>query len=182
MRRKLLAAGLAGVAAAAALAGPAAADTTGDTIVTLTVNAAGGLSITVPATANIGNGVEGTTVSGQLGPVTVLDQRGSLTPNWTASVVSTDFVTGGGSSGETIPNINVLYWSGPATGTAGTGTFTPGQPTAAQAVIINAPKVAFTKTGGTGNNFASWNPTLQVNIPDGTVEGVYTGTVTHSVV
>ncbi|MEU4336110.1 hypothetical protein AB0F59_16040 [Micromonospora lupini] len=181
MRRKLLA-GLAGIAAAVALAGPAAADTTGETIVTLTVNAAGGLSITVPATANIGNGVEGTTISGQLGPVTVLDQRGSLTPNWTVTAVSTDFVTGAGTSGERIPAENVLYWSGNATGTAGTGTFTPGQATAAQAVVIDTPKTVFSKTGGTGNNFASWNPTLLVNVPDGTVEGTYTGTVTHSVV
>ncbi|MET8529086.1 hypothetical protein [Micromonospora sp. NPDC005172] len=180
MRRKLLA-GVAGIAATLALAGPAVADTTGDTIVTLTVDAAGGLSITVPATANIGHGVEGSTVTGQLGPVTVLDQRGSLTPNWTATVVSTDFTTGGGTSGETIPNINVLYWSGPATATAGSGTFTPGQPTAAQAVIINVPRTAMSHTGGTGNNFATWNPTLSVNIPVGTVQGVYTGTVTHSV-
>ncbi|MEU4570247.1 hypothetical protein [Micromonospora sp. NPDC023956] len=160
------------------LAAPAAAE---DTIVTLTVDAAGGLSITVPARANLGHGVEGSTVSGQLGPVTVLDQRGSLTPNWTATVVSTDFTTGGGSSGETIPNINVRYWSGPATATAGGGVFTPGQPTAAEQVVINVPRTAFSHTGGSGNNFATWNPTLLVNIPDGTVEGVYTGTVTHSV-
>ncbi|MFG1652454.1 hypothetical protein ACGFIE_21245 [Micromonospora sp. NPDC049275] len=180
MRRKLLA-GVAGIAAALALAGPAAADTTGSTIVTLTIDAAGGLSITVPATTNIGHGVEGTSVSGRLGPVTVLDQRGSLTPNWTATVVSTDFTTGGGTSGETIPNINVLYWSGPATATAGSGTFTPGQPTSAQQVIINVPQPAMTHTGGTGNNFATWDPTLVVNVPVGTVQGVYTGTVTHSV-
>ncbi|MEV4825764.1 hypothetical protein [Micromonospora sp. NPDC049274] len=180
MRRKLLA-GAVGIAAALALAGPAVADTTGDTIVTLTVDAAGGLSITVPATANIGHGVEGSSISGQLGPVTVLDQRGSLTPNWTATVVSTDFTTGGGTSGETIPSINVLYWSGPATATAGGGTFTPGQPTSAQQVIINVPRTAMSHSGGTGNNFATWNPTLVVNVPIGTVQGVYTGTVTHSV-
>ncbi|MEU4552419.1 hypothetical protein [Micromonospora violae] len=180
MRRKILA-GLAGVAAVVALAGPAAADTTGETIVTLTVDAAGGLSITVPATANIGHGVEGSTISGQLGPVTVLDQRGSLTPNWTVNVFSTDFTTGGGTSGETIPNINVLYWSGNPTATAGGGTFTPGQPNSGDQVIINVPRTAMSHTGGTGNNFATWNPTLVVNVPDGTVQGVYTGTVTHQV-
>ncbi|MFI7023051.1 hypothetical protein [Micromonospora sp. NPDC049900] len=178
MRKRFLAAALAGVAASTAFAAPALAE---DTIVTLTVDAAGGLSITVPATANIGHGVEGSSVSGLLGPVTVLDQRGSLTPNWTASVISTDFTTGGGSSGETIPNINVSYWSGPATATAGSGTFTPGQPNAGAAQIINVPRAAFTKTGGTGNNFATWNPTLVVNIPPGTVQGSYRGTVTHSV-
>ncbi|WP_410812648.1 hypothetical protein [Micromonospora sp. 067-2] len=181
MRHRLLAAVLAGAAVSAALGAPALADQK-DTTVTLTVNASGGLSITVPATANLGQGTEGSTVSGQLGPVTVLDQRGSLTPNWSASVISTDFKTGGGTSGETIPNINVEYWSGNATSTAGTGSFVPGQPTAADRVIINVPRVAFSHSGGSGNNFATWNPTLVVNIPAGTVQGVYTGTVTHSVV
>ncbi|MEU6206772.1 hypothetical protein ABZ814_24670 [Micromonospora musae] len=178
MRKRLISAAFVGVAASAALAAPAAAE---DTTVTLTVNAAGGLQITVPATANIGQGTENSIVSGQLGPVTVLDQRGSLTPNWTATVISTDFVTGGGTSGETIPNINVRYWSGPATATAGSGTFTPGQPSSPDQMIINVPRTAFSHTGGTGNNFATWNPTLVVDIPVGTVAGTYTGTVTHSV-
>ncbi|MDG4800037.1 hypothetical protein [Micromonospora sp. WMMD980] len=181
MRKGLLAATLAGVATSVALAAPAVADDA-DTTVTLTVNASGGLTITAPASANLGQGTEGATVSGQLGPVTVLDQRGSLTPNWTATVISTDFKTGGGTSAETIPNINVEYWSGGATSTAGSGTFTPGQLTAADRVIINVPRTAFTHTGGSGNNFATWNPSLLVNIPDGTVQGTYTGTVTHSVV
>ncbi|WP_428964910.1 hypothetical protein [Micromonospora fluostatini] len=178
MRKKLLVAAVAGVAASVVLGAPAHAE---DTIVTLTVDATGGLSITVPATANIGHGIEGASVSGLLGPVTVLDQRSSLTPNWTASVISTDFVTGGGSSGETIPNINVSYWSGPATATSGTGTFTPGQPGPGDQQIINVPRTAFSKTGGSGNNFATWNPTLVVNIPPSTVQGTYRGTVTHSV-
>ncbi|MFI7609453.1 hypothetical protein ACIBTV_30670 [Micromonospora sp. NPDC049366] len=178
MRTRLLAALAAGVAASAALATPAYAE---DTTVTLTVDAVGGLSITVPANASLGHGTEGTTVSGQLGPVTVLDQRGSLTPNWSATVTATDFVTGGGTSPETIPNINVSYWSGGATATAGSGTFTPGQPSAGDAQIINVPRTAFSHTGGTGNNFATWNPTVLVNIPAGTVQGTYTGTVTHSI-
>ncbi|MFJ6197283.1 hypothetical protein [Micromonospora sp. NPDC092111] len=180
MRKKLLPVALAGVALAAGFATPAAA-APGDTIVTLTVVGAGGLTITVPASANLGTGTEGSTVSGQLGSVTVLDQRASLTPNWTASVISTDFVTGGGTASETIPSINVTYWSGPATATSGDGTFTPGQPTAADAQIINVPRTAFSHTGGTGSNFASWNPTVEVAIPSGAVGGVYTGTVTHSV-
>jgi hypothetical protein len=180
MRTRLLAAAAAGVALAAFLTAPASA-APGDTIVTLTVVGAGGLTITVPANASLGTGAEGTSVSGQLGPVTVLDQRALLTPTWNASVISTDFETGGGSSGETIPNINVTYWSGGATATSGEGVFTPGQPTAAQAQIINVPRTAFSHAGGTGSNFATWNPTLVVAIPNDTVGGIYTGTVTHSV-
>ncbi|MBF9131696.1 hypothetical protein I0C86_22405 [Plantactinospora sp. S1510] len=180
MKKTLLSACLAGVALAVGLAAPASADE-GSTIVTLNVTAAGGLTITVPATANLGNGTEGATVSGNLGPVTVLDQRALLNASWVTTVVATDFTTGAGTAEETIPVINVRYWSGPATGTAGSGTFTPGQPTAADAVIINVPRTAFTHTGGSGNNFATWNPTVLVDVPVGTSGGTYTGTVTHSV-
>ncbi|MBE1492539.1 hypothetical protein [Plantactinospora soyae] len=182
MKRTFLATCLAGVAVAAAvgLPAPASADE-GTTTVTLNVTASGGLTITVPATANLGNGTEGSTISGNLGPVTVLDQRALLNASWNATVVASDFTTGGGTAAETIPAINVRYWSGPATGTSGEGTFTPGQPTAADAEIINVPQTAFTHTGGSGNNFATWNPTVLVDVPDATSGGTYTGTVTHSV-
>jgi hypothetical protein len=181
MRKRLFATGLASLALVAGLAAPAQAEDIGTTIVTFSVTGAGGLDVTVPATANLGSGTAGATVSGQLGPITVLDQRASLTPNWTATVTGSDFVTGAGTAEETIPAINVSYWSGPATSTAGTGTFTPGQPTSAQAVIINVPRTAFSHTGGTGSNFATWNPTVLVAIPADAVGGTYTGTVTHSV-
>ena len=178
MRGKIFTAGLAGVALVLGLAAPAAAE---DTIVTLTVTAEDGLSIAVPATANIGSANPGETASGQIGPVTVTDERAALNANWTASVIATDFTTGGGSPAETIPNINVLYWSGPATATAGNGTFTPGQVAPAEAQIINVPRTAFSHTGGSGDNSATWNPTLVVNIPESAVAGTYTGTVTHTV-
>jgi hypothetical protein len=180
MKKALLPAVLAGAVLAAGLAAPASA-APGDTIVTFTVNAAGGLTVTVPASASLGSGAAGTTISGQLGPVTVLDQRAALNASWVATVISTDFTTGGGTSPETIPNINVTYWSGPATATAGSGVFTPGQQTAGDAVIINVPRTAFTHTGGTGANFATWNPTVSVAVPADAVGGLYTGTVTHSV-
>ncbi|MFI6822026.1 hypothetical protein ACIBJE_13885 [Micromonospora sp. NPDC050187] len=178
MRAKLLAAGLAGATLAIGLASPALAE---DTIVTLTVAAEDGLAITVPATANIGAGNPGDTVSGQIGPVTVADQRAALNASWNATVIATDFTTGGGTPAETIPNINVLYWSGGATATTGNGTFTPGQPGPGDAQIINVPRTAFSLTGGNGDNSATWNPTLVVNIPGTAVAGVYTGTVTHTV-
>jgi hypothetical protein len=180
MRKRLIPVAVACIAVAAGLAAPASA-APGDTIVTLTVVGTGGLTITGPASASLGTGSVGTTVSGQLGPVTALDQRASLTPNWTASVVSTDFTTGGATAGETIPSSNVSYWSGPATATSGTGVFTPGQPTAGDADIINTPTTAFSHASGTGSNFATWNPTVEVVIPGDAVGGDYTGVVTHSV-
>lgn len=180
MRSNLLIAGLAGLAL---VAGPATAASAADdtTTVTLVVSAPDGLTITAPETANIGSGTPGTTISGQLGGVTVSDQRAVLNASWNTTVISTDFTTGGGTSPEIIPNINVLYWSGPATATTGNGTFTPGQEAPANAQVINVPRTAMALADGNGVNSATWNPTVVVNVPATAVAGTYTGTVTHTV-
>jgi hypothetical protein len=49
------------------------------------------------------------------------------------------------------------------------------------AQTLNVSRTAFTLTAGTGNNTATWNPTLVVALPAAAVVGTYTGTVTHSV-
>jgi hypothetical protein len=178
----------AAVAAVAASAGlalaatPALAAPTDSTVVTFNVVGAG-LDITAPETASLGSALPGTTLSGTLGPVQVVDQRGAPDASWTASVVSTHFETGGGSPSERILASNVLYWSGPGSAQSGNGTFTPGQPNASDAEPLDTvnPIVAFTHTGGTGVNSVTWSPTLIVNIPASAIVGTYTGTVTHSV-
>ncbi|MDI1463408.1 hypothetical protein QEZ54_20720 [Catellatospora sp. KI3] len=180
MKKRLISLALA-AAATVGLAGPAAA-APGDTIVTLTVVGSGGLTISVPPASSLGTGNEGTTLSGPMGLVIVSDLRASLTPAWNASVVSGAFTTGSAGPGETIPAGNVKYWSGQATVTVGTGTFTPGQMNAGAAQVINVPRTAFSHAGGTGSNSATWNPNLVVTIPADAVGGIYTGTVTHSVV
>jgi hypothetical protein len=168
-------------AAAAALllafAAPASAQ---DTTVTFTVQA-GSLAISVPGAADLGTVDPGVTQSGQIGTVTVTDERAALSASWTASVASTEFTTGGGTASETIPNTAVSYWSGPATATTGTGTFTPGQAAAGDAVVLSEQRTAFSLTGGVGSNTASWNPTLVIDVPAAAVVGTYTGTVTHTV-
>ena len=115
----------------------------------------------------------------QLGTVTVTDNRGIASASWTATVTGTAFVTGGATAPETIPLTQVTYWSGPATATAGTGTFTPGEPAAANAVDLTAPRTAFSLASGSSVNSASWNPTLSVSVP--AAAGTYTATITHSV-
>ncbi|MEU8035984.1 hypothetical protein [Streptosporangium sp. NPDC049078] len=175
MRKPLLAIAtvVAGLGLAAATALPALAV---DTIVTFSITTAG-LTISAPSTANLGSVAAGaTSISGQIGPVTVTDDRATLNGSWNASVISTDFTTGGGTAPETIGNINVSYSPGSATATTGQGTFTPGP-----GGIINVPRVAFTGTNLVGNNTATWNPTLTVTIPTTAVGGTYSGTVTHSV-
>jgi hypothetical protein len=142
-----------------------------------------GLSITVPASVNLGAGTPGGTVTGSLSRVLVEDFRGNaVTPHaWTATVSATAFVTGPGGPDRTVAPSQVAYWSGPVVRSTGGGTLLPGQPTAAQAVTLGAPRVAFRKTTGNANNTVRWSPTLRVTIPLGVVAGSYSATITHSV-
>lgn len=169
----VVAAAAIGLGLTAATALPALAD---DTTVTFTITG-GTLTINAPASSNLGSVTSGAaSVSAQMGAVTVTDDRGGLSSSWSASVISTDFTTGGATGPETIPDINATYSPGAATSTTGTGTFAAGP-----GGVINVPRVAFTGADLVGNNAATWNPTLTVTIPAGKVAGVYTGTVTHSV-
>ncbi|MFB8034236.1 hypothetical protein ACFC5Z_15090 [Streptomyces sp. NPDC056004] len=151
-----------------------------DTTVTFTVQGQN-LAVSAPASAALSNTSFGGTATGQLGTVTVNDQRGVVPAPWTATVTSTAFTTGAGGANQSIPNSDVEYWSGPATSTNGSGTFTPGQATAAAAVMLSSAQTAFAHTGGGGANSASWNPTLIVNVPTTVAAGQYSGTITHSV-
>ncbi|WP_066375504.1 hypothetical protein [Herbidospora mongoliensis] len=166
--------------AMALLIGSVAPAQAADTIVTFTITG-GALTISAPASINLGNTTAGATLQGTIGPVTVTDLRGTLLGTWTASVSSTNFVTGGGTPNETVPKASVSYASGPATSSSGIGVFVPGQLTVLLAQPLAASITAFSATALVGNNTVTWNPTLQVNVPAAAVAGVYTGTVTHSV-
>jgi hypothetical protein len=48
-------------------------------------------------------------------------------------------------------------------------------------VVIDVPQTAFSLVGGSGINTATWRPTVLIDIPPAAVIGVYSGTVTHSV-
>jgi hypothetical protein len=174
-RIALTAAALLGVIA---LALPARA---ADTTTTFTL-AGGALSISAPASKDLGSGpTGGGTVSAQLGTVTVTDTRGALAGSWTATVSSTDFTTGGGTGNETIAKGSVTYWSGASTATSGVAVFLAGQLLAANAQALSASRTAFSASATVGNNSASWNPTVTVNVPAAAVAGDYSGTITHSV-
>ncbi|HEX6395555.1 MAG TPA: hypothetical protein VFZ97_19140 [Acidimicrobiales bacterium] len=136
----------------------------------------GSLSISQPATASMGTVAPGTlTLAHQLGTVTVSDSRGNLTDVWTASVISTNFTTGGASTYETVTNASIAYSSGTATSTSGIGTFTPG---------VLATMAASGTAGawaGTSSNTVSWDPTVTFTLSPSQSAGTYTGTITHSV-
>jgi hypothetical protein len=156
-----------------AIAGPASAATTAATV-TVT---GGSLSITAPATAGsigtIANTVLGGTISGPLGQVQVNDARSAAAgAGWVATVISTAFTP---PSGPTIGAALVGYAAGPIT-KVGTATFTANDPTNLTGVVA-----AVTATGITGDNSATWTPTINIAVPGGTIAGVYSGTITHSV-
>lgn len=180
MRKQLVALTIAGTALAGMFAAPSAnAETTSTTF---TLDAAGLLSISVPASTELsaGTATDAGTLSAQLGAVSVTDDRSALVANWTASVTSTDFTTGDATAAETIGKANVAYASGAATASSGVGVFTPGQASTALAEALSGTVTAFTATAAVGNNSASWNPTVIVTIPAAAVVGTYSGTITHS--
>jgi hypothetical protein len=109
-------------------------------------------------------------MSGQLGNVTVTDQRGGVT-TWTASVISTAFTP---TAGPADPASNVSYVVGPLTDSA-----------TVVATAVNASDltgVSIVVTGAsTGISTATWDPTISVLVPADFAPGVYTATITHSV-
>lgn len=181
MRRQLAVLVIAGSVAAGLVVAPTAHAE--DTTTTFVLSAAGGLSVSVPASKALsaGTATNAGTLSAQLGATTVTDERGALLTSWTASVDSTDFTTGLATSNETIVDDNVSYWSGASTATSGTATFTPGQLTSNLAQSFATSRTAFSAAAAVGNNSATWNPTVIVAIPAASVVGTYTGTITHSV-
>src|SRR5687767_7167706 len=173
--RHLLFAAVAGTLALST-ALPASADVSGATPATLTVQG-GVLAINVPSTtANLGtyvNIVGGGTISGPLGVVQVNDARSAAAgAGWVASVISTAFTP----AGATIAASFVSYAAGTIT-KIGTATYTANDPTHLEGVIP-----AVTATGITGDNSATWNPTITVAVPGGMAAGVYAATITHSLV
>jgi hypothetical protein len=169
MRKPLLVA-VAAVVAIGATALPASAAGNGDTTATFTL-AGGSLDVTAAPGAALTDGAPGTaSVSGTLGAVDVSDTRGS-TAGWVVSAVSTTFVDGAGSVSS-----GVGYDSGALTST---GTVTAA--TVGPTTITGVSAPVATGTAASGNNTASYTPTLTVALPPSALAGDYTGTVTTSV-
>ena len=159
-----------GVAIPAGAAGP------GQSAATITVTG-GALSITVPPDAgSLGtrpDSVLGGTISGALGVVQVNDARSAAAGSgWIMSVISTAFTP---PSGPAIAASAVGYVAGAIT-KVGTATYTANDPGNLTGVVP-----AVTATGITGDNSATWNPTITVTVPGGMAAGVYSATITHSV-
>jgi hypothetical protein len=167
---------LAALVASLAAAPPATADQTATSQATITLQA-GGLSITAPSDAgNLGtrsNQVGETAVSGQLGQVQVTDARDAPAGSgWTATAISTAFTQ---TAGPSIGAASVGYTAGTIS-TVGTATYTANDP-----ANLTGVSAVVTATAITGDNTATWNPTIHVAVGANMAAGVYRGTITHSV-
>ena len=135
----------------------------------------GSLSITSPASASLGATTPGGTVGDSLGDVQVIDNRG-FGADWTATVSSTDFTTGGGAPAETIPASDGTYAINGLTAT-GSATFSH----VATVGLSGSPEAVVSATDVGGNTSVTWNPSLQIAVPGGAIVGTYSATITHSV-
>lgn len=146
---------------------------------TVTFEITGGvLEISVPAgpvdLGTLVDTVEGGTISAQLGEVQVSDARNAAADSgWVASVISTAFTP---TVGPAIAASAISYEVGSIT-KDGTATYTANDPS-----DLTASSPVVTATGITGNNSATWNPTIVVIVPGGMAPGEYTATITHSVI
>jgi hypothetical protein len=147
-----------------------------DTTVTFSVNV-GGLTMTAPTSADLGSGNPGGTISGNLnGNVVVTDVRATLGGTWVATASSTAWTTGAGTPDETIPASDATYAPGTIAVTGTSSAATGGH----IITLSGSPQNVVTATV-TGNNTASWDPTITVAVPDAAVGGAYTATLTQSV-
>ena len=174
--RLLIAAAATGLVITMGTTGLAAADDTDTNTVEVPV-AGGELNISVASgTSNLGtveNTPNGIKVSGQLGEVTVRDDRnGPDGSSWVATVVATDLEPRKGSG---IAPSKIRYDTGPVQ-QQGTVTVRASKP-----VNLNRPRPVVTASEISGNNKASWTPTITITIPPEVVAGTYSGTITHSV-
>ena len=177
MKARLLHVTLVAVIFALGIAGTASAATSGTTTATVTVREASCRSPSRPTRATSAPGrtaLAGGTISGVLGQVQVLDARSAAAGSgWVATVISSAFTP---PAGPAIAASAVSYDAGAIT-KIGTATYTANDP------ATSPPShAAVTATGITGDNSATWNPTITVFVPGGMAAGVYSATITHSVV
>jgi hypothetical protein len=184
--RILTAAGLMGIAlypgaASAGMLRPAAlaysssnapSATDPDTTVTFAVTV-GAISISAPATADLGAGLPGGKIDGSLGNVEVTDDTAALSAAWTATASSTIWTTGSGATTSTIPASDVTY-------DPGTVSITGSITTVETPITLSTAAQTVVAATGTGNNTGTWDPALEVSLPSAAVGGTYTGTITDS--
>lgn len=82
----------------------------------LTISAPSGVAL-IPVGSDSDSGLPGSTVAATMGDTVVTDNRAALLTPWIATVSETDFLTGGGTTPETIPADDAGYDPGTVTTT-----------------------------------------------------------------
>ncbi|WP_461163628.1 hypothetical protein [Arthrobacter sp. R4-81] len=143
-----------------------------DTLTTVTVSQGSLGFSSAPGSATLGLVEPGTTAAITLHGIQVSDSRAGIS-GWSANVVLTDFT--GDATGARLSAAGAVY-----TPTAATTTGTVAV-TATPAVNPTTPRIIQTATGVSGNNTATWNAGLTVDVPNDAVPDTYTATLTYSV-
>ena len=136
----------------------------------------GTLAISAP-TSSVSIGSQGvsadpSSISGQLGDVTVTDQRGGAT-SWVTSVIVTAFTPTTGPAVTAIPASAVAYSAGTITQSGVTTTKPATTDLTGVSPVVNG--------SSTGLSIASWDPTLHITMPASALADTYTSTLTTSV-
>jgi hypothetical protein len=182
------AAATSGRAESAAPAAPAAGPGSSEgTTVTFEVTTTGVLGVTVPTgPVDLGTGAVNTIIgsAGNLGAVTVTDNRALNPASWTATVYATNFVNSV-TVADFIPVTDATYLTGLVAPT-------PAQALGSTAISVNGTtpltlhlgptgQAVVTETGFDGDNSTQWTPEIDLTVPATAVAGTYDATITHSV-
>jgi hypothetical protein len=151
------------------MAGPASG---ADTVATVVVSSGSLGFSSAPTSAALGEVHPGTVAAITLHGITVTDNRAG-TAGWSASVLLMDFT--GDATGARLSAAGATY-----TPTAATTTGTVSV-TASPATDPTMPRIIQTATCVTGNNTATWDVSLTIQVPNEAVADAYTATVTYSV-
>jgi large repetitive protein len=136
----------------------------------------GPLSILAPGSAALGSTAPGTALSGTLGTVEVIDDRG-FGADWTATVSSTDFTTGNGAGPRTVPAADARYLISALNQDTGPATFS----SVPSITLSSSPQAVVSATDVDGNTTATWTPVIDVQVPASAIGGTYTAVITNSV-
>ena len=132
--------------------------------------------MTAPATASLSPGAPGTTISGALGTVTVVDDRAALAATWTAAASCTDFTNTTIPAAASIPAGDATY--GP--GTMHRDHHRGRRPRYTHHALRHRPARRGRHRRHRGQH-RHLGPDIAVNVPIAAVNGGYTGTLTQSV-
>lgn len=160
-----------------AAAGPAAGDPvvgSANTNVTFSVTS-GVVTITAPSDWDLGSGTPGTTIGPTLAPspITVTDRRGVSPANWSVQVFGDgDFRSGT----STIPLGDAAYFPDGVTAIPATASVST-----TDILHLSTTPQTTVDVSTSGGNSASWDPRMEMHVPDNAVVGDYTAVLTHQV-